>query len=389
MPKTDYPKEILSFLFNNGPATRTEIAETMDVRKGTVGQVVGELIDKGKLEEIDEDKKRNARLKVKPESFLSIGVEHRVDKLIVVLLNVELKVLHKEICLIENLEMTERVHFIASTLHSMIDEAGVEKESILGIGFSDFVPHDIGTGLKTKSIWMPGWGDINIKRSIEEEVGVETYVVRCTDAHSFAESVFGACVGVKKFITAQLDAGIGMSIFSNGNFFTGTTDIFGELGHTVYKDDGEICKCGNRGCLETIAGVNAIVRKVEDNIKNGVAFPNESGGEITLTKIIQNAKEGNKLSLLVLNEASKAIGDILANVVNVLGVSRILLYGRLTAAGEILLNQLYDSLRKHCIYPLNQDVIVTISPLDEYASAMGAAYMLISRYFNTATAKSC
>ena len=64
----------------------------------------------------------------------------------------------------------------------------------------------------------------------------------------------------------QLDEGIGVSVFHDGFFLRGSTDIFGELGHTVYDEEGEICKCGNRGCLETIAGVEAIVRKVQDNM---------------------------------------------------------------------------------------------------------------------------
>ena len=87
--------------------------------------------------------------------------------------------------------------------------------------------------------------------------------------------------------------------------------------------------------------------------------------------MIHNAQEGNKLALLALNEAAKAIGNTLAIVVNVLGITRIVLYGRLVRAGELLRQQMLNSIRQHCIYPLNQDTEVCLSQLDEFGSCVG------------------
>mgnify|MGYP001106439457 CR=1 FL=1 len=154
------------------------------------------------------------------------------------------------------------------------------------------------------------------------------------------------------------------------------------MGHTVYDEDGEICKCGNRGCLETVAGAEAIVQKVKDNVDKGTYFHMPAGSQvIDLDDVIQNAREGNKLALLALNEGSKAIGNTLAVVVNVLGITRVVLYGRLVRAGEILHHQVLNSIRQHCIYPLNQDTEVCLSTLDEYGSAVGAAYIVLKDFF--------
>ena len=179
----------------------------------------------------------------------------------------------------------------------------------------------------------------------------------------------------------QLDEGIGLSVYHEGAFLRGTTDIFGELGHTVYNEDGEICKCGNRGCLETIAGLDAVTRKVQDNADRSYFHVRGGGSRITFQDVVHNAQEGNKLALLALNEAAKAIGNTLAIVVNVLGITRIVLYGRLVLAGELLRQPLLNSIRQHCIYPLNQDTEVCLSALDEFASAAGAAYSVLQRYF--------
>ena len=225
------------------------------------------------------------------------------------------------------------------------------------------------------------WGDLNIRALLEEDLRLPVTIMRCTDAFSLAESAFGACKAEKAFCVVQLDHGIGLSVFKNGTFLTGSTDIFGELGHTVYREDGEICKCGNRGCLETFAGVGAIIQKVEENIVRGLYFSPPAGSSpVTIDDIVRNAHEGNKLARLVLTEATKAVGDTIANMINMLGITRIQLYGELAKAGEILLQQVTSSIRKHCIYPLNQDAQVRISELDEYGSAIGAAYIVLGSH---------
>jgi len=84
---------------------------------------------------------------------------------------------------------------------------------------------------------------------------------------------------------------------------------------------------------------------------------------------------------LSINEAAEALGNTLAVVVNVLGISRVVLYGRLVKAGKLLERRVTNSIRQHCIYPLNQDTEVCLSSLDEFGSAMGAAFAVMRSYF--------
>ncbi|TFG63647.1 MAG: ROK family protein [Spirochaetales bacterium] len=199
-----------------------------------------------------------------------------------------------------------------------------------------------------------------------------------------AEHVWGACKGPDPFIVVELGDGIGLSVFMNGSFIKGTTDIFGEMGHTVYREDGDICKCGNRGCLETFAGRSAIINKVKENLADNLGFFRKSfGSSFTFEDICSNAAEENKLALLVLRDAAKAIGDTIANVVNVLGITRVVLYGETVKAGTVLTDEIQNSIRKHCIYPLNQGSEIILSGLDVFASASGAAFFAIDKFFNT------
>ena len=380
MPRTDYRTLILGHLFAAGEATRTEVAERLGIRKSTVGEVCRGLLAEGRLRGVG-GAKRNERLRLAPKSFLAVGVEHRLDCLKLVVLDASLLRLAQASLPMGAVYEEARVAAIVELIRGFLQEQGLGRAALVGLGFSDFIPHDIGAGTQFKSIWMPGWGSINIKARVEESLGLESRVLRCTDAFSLAERAFGSCRTAGSFITVQLDEGIGLSVYHEGTFLRGTTDIFGELGHTVYNEDGEICKCGNRGCLETIAGLDAVTRKVRDNVDRSYFQVGGGGGHIGFRDVVHNAQEGNKLALLALNEAAKAVGNTLANVVNVLGITRIVLYGRLVLAGELLRQQILNSIRQHCIYPLNQDTEVHLSLLDEFASAAGAAYSVLQGYF--------
>jgi predicted NBD/HSP70 family sugar kinase len=381
MKKNNNEISIIRHLFTHSGLTRTEIADGLQMRKNTVGILCEALLAKGTIREDPPNTRRNTRLFLEEKTFISLGVEHRLDSIRIVLMNTNRKVVFRCTEPLTDTSQDRRVKRIRDCLHTAIESASLPYENIVGIGFSDFIPHDIGTGLKTKSVWMPEWGDLNIRALLEEDLGFPVTIMRCTDAFSLAESAFGGCRNEKAFCVVQLDQGIGLSVFKGGRFLTGTTDIFGELGHTVYREDGEICKCGNRGCLETFAGAGAIVQKVEENIGRGLYFSSsKDSAQVTIDDIMRNAHEGNKLARLVLTEATKAIGDTIANMINMLGITRIQLYGELAKAGEILLQQVTSSIRKHCIYPLNQDAQVRISELDEYASAMGAASVVLERY---------
>lgn len=382
MAKPSCEDLILCYLFLHPDLTRSELALRLGIRKNTIGNACEALLGRGALRERETGRKRNSKISLEPDAFLSLGVEHRVDSMNIVVMDSARAIVSRFTGTLEDLDPEVRVRGIIAEIQNALGGQTARKDRVVGIGFSDFIPHNIGTGLKTKSVWMPGWGDINIKALVEESLGLPVTIMRCTDAFAIAEHAFGSCQDGNPFCVLQLDQGIGLAIYKSGAYLRGTTDIYGEIGHTIYRDGGEICKCGNRGCLETVAGVGAIVQKVSENITKGLYFKIPEGqASVTLDDIILNAKEGNKLALLALSEAARAIGDTVANMVNILGITRIVMYGELAKAGDLLRQQIASSIRRHCIYPLNQDTEVRISALDHFSSAIGAAYAQLEAHF--------
>ncbi len=114
---------------------------------------------------------------------------------------------------------------------------------------------------------------------------------------------------------------------------------------------GKSASAGTVGAWRPSPVSGAIIQKVEENIARGFYFSPPEGGPVTIDDIVRNAHEGNKLARLVLTEATKAVGDTIANMINMLGITRIQLYGELAKAGEILLQQVTSSIRSIASIP--------------------------------------
>ncbi len=374
--------KVLRSLFKHQGLTRTELSDLLGIRKNTIGYVCNKLLEEKKALSAEPRKKRNAKLRLNSSAFFAVGIEHTVQNLMILLVDGELNILKK--CSFDMPESygMERVNIILEFINKYMNEQKLDPEKLCGLGYSDFIPHDIGAGLKAKSIWMPNWGQINIKSILQKKFSAETFVIRSTDAYAVAEHVWGSCRQSESFILLQLADGIGLSVFLNGGFVKGPTDIFGELGHTVYDNEGEICKCGNRGCLETFAGKNAIINKVSKNLFNNTGFvKRRSRNILSFDDILSNAEQQNKLALLALSEAGTAIGDSIANVINVLGINVVVLHGETVKSGNILIQEIRNSIKKHCIYPLSMDTKVHASSLDDFSGAAGSAYQALNSYF--------
>jgi predicted NBD/HSP70 family sugar kinase len=379
--KTDYKKLILRHLFRNGECTRTEISDYYGLRKNTINETCSLLVKDRFLINTTPGRNRNAKLSIHPGAFTAIGMEHRMSESKIVLMDALCNVISKSTFSLRSMDNSIRFTEITCGLKKILRQNKINKKRLTGIGFSDFVTHSRGNEPCVQNVWMPGWGGVDVAGKLKKTFCFETLLFRTIDIFSTAEHVFGAFRDESMFMMVQLDEGVGISIFNGICFMRGETNVFGEIGHSIARQGGDICKCGNRGCLETIAGIRAIEDRVKASVANGAFWDSTKDiKKIGIHDIIKKARAGNKLALLVLEEAGTALGNMLSIMVNVLGIRRIALNGILTEAGDLIRNPALRSLRKNCIPPINQDVTLITSELGEYAGAMGAAYLTLDNY---------
>lgn len=353
------------------------------MRPGTVGEICDNLIRTKHICPMDSDRQRNVRLKVNPEKYQAIGVEHTAEGLLAVILASDFSVkLQKRIIIPETVDGQERLQRIVEGIDRLIQKPSC-RSAILGLGFGDIGMFDASTGRSIRAALLPGWRDMPLREKLETKLKIPVSLLGRMDSRCVAERKFGTAKRWETFVCVMLDRGIGLSLMCGGKIVHGNHPAFGDLGHVVCNPAGDICKCGSRGCLETIAGTDAIVDKVRahmtavDEREFGV-----KANELTIENVIQAAQKGHKLAETALYEAARSVGLVLAQILTVLGMTNIVLSGRLAAAGEPFMDPLRRSLRQYCVYHLNTRLEVVVGDRDEWVGARGAAYRVLENYFH-------
>ena len=185
------------------------------------------------------------------------------------------------------------------------------------------------------------------------------------DAHAGAlgEHLFGAGRGVSDMVYLQLSARIGVGLIIDGRPFAGATGIAGEIGHSPVVENGMICRCGNRGCLETVASTVAIAD----------LLTRSRGEPVSPQRLVELVRAGDRGASRAVADAGGAVGRALAATVNVLNPTLVLIGGDLAATGDVLLNPIRSAIERHSVVAAINAVQVTRAALAENTEVVGAA----------------
>lgn len=381
MASATHASRILRHLFRRGIATRAQMARHLRIRKGTVGEVCDALTRAGEIHASAAGRIRSVDLCLVPDRFTALGVDHRPDGLQCCILRADgLPAWEAFLALPPKLTGDPRMRRIAAMLANVVAEQ--DHSRLVALAFCDVGMFNSDTGRSIRAAAVPGWEDIDLLGPLRQAVNLPVSLHGKLDAFCRADRRFGASRDKDTLLFVMVSHFIGLSMLIRDRAIRGSTSIFGELGHVVVDPMGDLCACGNRGCLETLASTDAIVRKVIAQIeRGGPPLPN-GARSVTLDTVIAAARGGHKAAKLALTEAARAIGGALAHLLAILGLRDVVLAGELTAAGDLLLGPLEETIRRRCIAPLNAYIRLGVSDLSVDAIPRGAAYQALCDYFN-------
>lgn len=223
-------------------------------------------------------------------------------------------------------------------------------------------PIDRTTGRVVDGTILPEW----VGRSAEDvskALGLEAEICNDADAGAIAERAWGAASGVEDFLYVKIGTGIGAGVFLHGSNYTGAFGIAGEIGHSTVDPSGNHCRCGNRGCLETVASVPVVLQNLSDAL----------GREVSREELNELAASNHRATVRVIQDAGLALGQSIAMAANILGTGLVVLGGPLSETGDVLLHAVRDGFARFAIAPVAEATTVELSTLGEGASARGAA----------------
>jgi len=224
------------------------------------------------------------------------------------------------------------------------------------------------TGRVRSSTIVSSWWQIDIAERIAARLSLERDVVDVeNDAllGAVGERADGAATGCSDFVYVKASHGLGAGLVLRGEPYAGANGLTGELGHTVLDPEGELCRCGTRGCLETMVAVE----RVRERIRFVAGTP-----EVDPLSAVMDRPAARR----VVVEAGRLLGRALADVANLLDPQRIVLGGELAEAGEPLAEGVRESIGRYA-QPAVADVAVVLGALGDKAQVTGATTLAAER----------
>jgi predicted NBD/HSP70 family sugar kinase len=221
-----------------------------------------------------------------------------------------------------------------------------------------------------------GWRDVPLGRILRDALGIPVAAGNTTALAALAEGRLGAARSVSSYVWIYTGTGVGAGIVSHGQLFSGAHGFSGEIGHCPVLGNDLPCNCGNRGCLETVAGASAIVRAAEQAVRRRQSTSlRRHRGELDAATVAQLAAAGDAVSQQILRQAGEHLGRGIAYILNLFGPEMVVLGGPLARGGEHYVDAVQRATQEHTLSA--QCVPIVPSTLGPQVALLGAVQLAV------------
>ncbi|HEV2744418.1 MAG TPA: ROK family protein, partial [Rubrobacter sp.] len=318
------------------PVSRSEMAEVLGVSRSKVSLEVGRLIELGLLVEDglaeSDGGRRSSLLRIPRSAGLIACVDLGATSTDVALatLGGEILAHTDEPSDIKDgpREVLDRARELLAGL--LVDEGSGPRE-VLAVGVGVPGPVEQASGLLKSPPIMPGWDGFPIRSVFADEYAAPVFVDNDVNVMALGEHRGGVAKGVDNVLFVKIGTGIGGAIIADGRLYRGTQGCAGDIGHICADPEGPVCPCGNRGCLEAMAGAPAIAAKAERYARSGASAALqqrlEERGWLDARDVGAAAALGDHHALDIIRESGRTVGRVLATLVSTLNPSLVIVGG--------------------------------------------------------------
>lgn len=243
---------------------------------------------------------------------------------------------------------------------------------VIGLGLAVPSPVRAGEEGRLAPHLFPRWAGVDLAAHLAAVHRLPVHIDNDANLGALAEHWWGAGRGLSDLAYIKLATGVGAGILIGGAIHRGATGIAGEIGHTTIDPGGPRCRCGLQGCLEAYVGVASLVARAEEGLR-GPERPAWASPRPTVQGLIASAQRGEPDARALVGSAGTWLGIAIANLLNLVNPGRVVLGGRLTEAGPLLLEPLRAALERRALWTSVAGADVVVSPLGDDAVALGAA----------------
>lgn len=376
---------VLSLIRRAGSISRADLVRQSGLSATTVSSLVGELLASGFVNESGIGASSGGRppilLQFDYQFRHVLGVDVGATHLNVIVMDFGGRGVAHRFCRFDVIDDPEgTVGTIERLLLEVLAEAELTLEQISGLGVT--IPTPLaGEHLdRLTTIYMPAWQDIDLLGRMTAAFAVPTYLDNDANAGAIAEKWWGQGQDYANLAYIKLGVGVGSGLILNGEIYRGSGGTAGEIGHTTININGPLCRCGNRGCMESYVGAPALVAEVKALLlERGTSVDRQPPR--TVEEIAAAALAGDPICVEVIRRAGTYLGTALANLINLLNPTLITLGGDLVAAEKLLLDSVLASVQQRAMPKAAAESEIVISRLGSDAVAIGAATLAMENAF--------
>jgi predicted NBD/HSP70 family sugar kinase len=372
---------VLRALYDFGPISRADVARLSGLTRTTVGDVVNELLADGLAREVGRGPSTGGKapilLELVDDARHVIGLdlgEFHFRAAVVDLRGRVGAVSEREVSGLDGQQAL-------AVVHELIDELAADRASkLLGIGVGTPGVVDATTGTIRWAVNLD-WQELPLGELLRERYGVPVEVANDSRAAALAIQLFSEPRSTN-LVAIKVGRGIGAGVVLGGELFHGDGFGAGEIGHIVVDLDGAECRCGQFGCLETVASTRAIVARATEVARERpgtfLAGRLNAVGELHLDDVRSALLAGDEDSRRIVVAAGRSLGQVVAGMIGLLDVERIVLHGSVTGLGDAWLDAVRDEARRRSLGLLSRNVTIEMAPLGGDLVVMGASALLLT-----------
>ncbi len=371
--------------FTPGGISRSEIARQMDLTRAAISTIIGDLEDQGLVHAAAEGPTTGGRkpvlLEINPLRGYVVGIDMGATHLGIVVTDFAAHVVNEvEVPFSIGDGPRTCLPNLDAQVKDLLDHSGIHFDQVCAIGIGVPGPVIVDAGSVGAPPIMPGWDGYPIRSHLESMWGVPVSLGNDAEFGALGEWAAGAGRGAKNLVYIKVGSGVGAGLMLDGAIYRGTTGCAGEIGHIAIMESGPVCTCGNRGCLEAVAGGWAIARQAREAVKSGKrtqlsALDLEN---ITARDVAAAARLGDLVAQQIVTEAGAHLGVAVASLVNLVNPSMVVVGGGVAQLGDLLLEPIRNAVRIRSLRSAAQAVRINAAVLGRRSTSVGAVVQAIN-----------
>ncbi len=384
---------VINTIKEHEPISRRQLAKITGLTPPAITGIIREFLDMGIVREVGLEKSRGGRRPVKlcfnPDAGYVVGVEVTRYESFIGTADLKNDPTDFRMAKIDMTDPKAGIQELAAVIKQMISEKEYIQKTFLGVGVAFPGLFNVYEGSVKRSINLGHcWDSFPVKEILEKELELPVFIENNSNASALAERWFGGGSDCKDLVYINLGEGISAGIIINDRILQGASGYAGEIGHMSIREDGPLCNCGNRGCLESICGIPALVRRAkaelpiisDDDALKRVWVDN---GKISIDDLIKSANIKNSYSWELLKQMSVYIGKAIANTVNFYNPKIVFIGGKMAVAAEYFMDVIRETVNTHAFPEIALSTDIRISSLKEKSGAMGACALVLRHVFKS------